>query len=218
MSAIAMITWMKSHYKLLLNAILGLIVASSISFGIISHNRANRLSEELKIANNNIEAYQDELNDSQQASGVLMLDMKKLKDYNDKLVHQLDSVSKKHNIKSSEILTAATQKQIIDVNKSKGVRGDIITILKDSIYKDSLQYNNLTKVYYTIGKDSVNIKLDVKNTQFLYVYKHKQYKNKKNFFQRLFTFDWKKETRYKYKIVNTNDIMKEDSIRVIQAI
>lgn len=218
MSAIAMITWMKSHYKLLLNAILGLIVASSISFGIISHNRANRLSEELKIANNNIEAYQDELDDSQQASGVLMLDMKKLKDYNDKLVHQLDSVSKKHNIKSSEILTAATQKQIIDVNKSKGVRGDIITILKDSTYKDSLQYNNLTKVYYTIGKDSVNIKLDVKNTQFLYVYKHKQYKNKKNFFQRLFTFDWKKEIRYKYKIVNTNDIMKEDSIRVIQAI
>lgn len=218
MSAIAMITWMKSHYKLLLNAILGLIVASSISFGIINHNRANRLSEELKIANNNIEAYQDELDDSQQASGVLMLDMKKLKDYNDKLVHQLDSVSKKHNIKSSEILTAATQKQIIDVNKSKGVRGDIITILKDSTYKDSLQYNNLTKVYYTIGKDSVNIKLDVKNTQFLYVYKHKQYKNKKNFFQRLFTFDWKKETRYKYKIVNTNDIMKEDSIRVIQAI
>ena len=218
MSAIAMITWMKSHYKLLLNAILGLVIASSISFGIISHNRANRLSEELKIANNNIEAYQDELDDSQQASGVLMLDMKKLKDYNDKLVHQLDSVSKKHNIKSSEILTAATQKQIIDVNKSKGVRGDIITILKDSIYKDSLQYNNLTKVYYTIGKDSVNIKLDVKNTQFLYVYKHKQYKNKKNFFQRLFTFDWKKETKYKYKIVNTNDIMKEDSIRVIQAI
>ena len=218
MSAIAMIKWMKSHYKLLLNAILGLVVASSISFGIISHNRANRLSEELKIANNNIEAYQDELDDSQQASGVLMLDMKKLKDYNDKLVHQLDSVSKKHNIKSSEILTAATQKQIIDVNKSKGVRGDIITILKDSTYKDSLQYNNLTKVYYTIGKDSVNIKLDVKNTQFLYVYKHKQYKNKKNFFQRLFTFDWKKETRYKYKIVNTNNIMKEDSIRVIQAI
>lgn len=218
MSAIAMITWVKSHYKLLLNAILGLVVASSISFGIISHNRANMLSEELKIANNNIEAYQDELDDSQQASGVLMLDMKKLKDYNDKLVHQLDSVSKKHNIKSREILTAATQKQIIDVNKSKGVRGDIITILKDSTYKDSLQYNNLTKVYYTIGKDSVNIKLDVKNTQFLYVYKHKQYKNKKNFFQRLFTFDWKKETRYKYKIVNTNDIMKEDSIRVIQAI
>ena len=30
--------------------------------------------------------------------------------------------------------------------------------------------------------------------------------------------DWKKETRYKYKIVNTNDVIKEDSVRVIQAI
>ena len=215
---VAIMQLIKNNWRMLRNIVFGLLVASSLSFGIFYHNKANKLSEELKIANNNIEAYQDIVSDSQQASGVLMLDMKKLKDYNDKLVHQLDSVSKKHNIKSSEILTAATQKQIIDVNKSKGVRGDIITILKDSTYKDSLQYNNLTKVYYTIGKDSVNIKLDVKNTQFLYVYKHKQYKNKKNFFQRLFTFDWKKETRYKYKIVNTNDIMKEDSIRVIQAI
>jgi len=37
----------------------------------------------------------------------------------------------------------------------------MITIIKNSTYKDSLQYNPLTKVYYTIGNDSVNIKLDV---------------------------------------------------------
>lgn len=218
MTAIAMMTWMKNHYKLLRNAILGLVVASSVSFGIINHNKANRLSEELKIANNNIEAYQDALNDSQQASGVLQLDMNKLKEYNDKLVQKLDSAAKSNGVKSKEIQVAATQKQIIDVSKSKGVGGDIITILKDSTYKDSLQYNPLTKVYYTIGKDSVNIKLDVQNTQFLYVYKHKQYKNKKNFFQRLFTLDWKKVIKYKYKIVNTNDVIKEDSVRVIESI
>ena len=208
----------KNNYKTLLNAIYGLLIAFCVASGIFYHNKANRLSQELKMANNNIEAYQDALNGAQQASGVLMLDMKKLKDYNDKLVHQLDSVSKKHNIKSSEILTAATQKQIIDVNKSKGVRGDIITILKDSVYKDSLQYNNLTKVYYTIGKDSVNIKLDVQNTQYLYVYKHREYKNKKNFFKRLITFDWKKKDVYKYTIHNTNDLLKEDSARIIEAI
>lgn len=213
-----MVTWIKNHYKLLRNAILGLLMASSVSFGIISHNKANRLSEELKIANNNIEAYQEALDGSQQASTVLKLDMKKLSEYNDKLIQKLDSAAKKNGIKSSEITTAATQKQIIDVSKSKGVGGDIITILKDSTYKDSLQYNDLTKVFYTIGKDSVNIKLDVQNTQFLYIYKHKQYKNKKNFFQRLFTLDWKKETRYKYKIVNTNDVIKEDSVRIIESI
>lgn len=144
--------------------------------------------------------------------------MNKLKEYNDKLVQQIDSVRKKKGIKSKEIQTAATQKQFIDVNKSKGVGGNIITIIKDSTYKDSIQYNNLTKVYYTIGKDSVNIKLNVDNTQYLYIYKHKEYKNKKNFFQRLFTLDWKKIQRYKYKIVNTNDLIKEDSVRVIESI
>lgn len=144
--------------------------------------------------------------------------MNKLKEYNDKLVQQIDSVRKKEGIKSKEIQTAATQKQFIDVNKSKGVGCNIITIIKDSTYKDSIQYNNLTKVYYTIGKDSVNIKLNVDNTQYLYIYKHKEYKNKKNFFQRLFTLDWKKIQRYKYKIVNTNDLIKEDSVRVIESI
>lgn len=208
----------KNNYKTLLNAICGLLIAFCVASGILYHNKANRLSQELKMANNNIEAYQDALSGAQQASGVLRLDMKKLKDYNDKLVQQLDSVRKTEKLKSKEIQVAATQKQIINVNKSNGVGGDIITILKDSVYKDSLQYNNLTKVYYTIGKDSVNIKLDVQNTQYLYVYKHREYKNKKNFFKRLITFDWKKKDVYKYKIRNTNDILKEDSIRIIEAI
>lgn len=213
-----LIQTIKKNYKLLLNAVLGLLTAFCLASGIFYHNKANRLSEELKIANNNIEAYQDALYGSQQASGVLRLDVKKLSEYNDKLVQQIDSIRKIQKVKKNEIQVAATQKQILNVNKSKGVGGDIITIIKDSTYKDSLQYNPLTKVYYTIGKDSVNIKLDVQNTQYLYVYKHREYKNKKNFFKRFITFDWKKKDVYKYKIHNTNDLLKEDSIKIIEAI
>lgn len=215
---IAIMQLIKNNWRMLRNTVLGLLVASSLSFGIIYHNKANRLSEELKIANNNIEAYQDIINDSQQASGVLKLDMNKLKEYNDKLIQQIDSIRKQNKIKSKELQVAATQKQILDVNKSKGVGGDIITIIKDSTYNDSIQYNDLTKIYYTIGKDSVNVRLKLDNTQYLYIYKHKEYKNKKNFFQRLFTFDWKKKYVYKYKIHNTNDLLKEDSVRVIESI
>ena len=213
-----LIQTIKKNYKLLLNAVLGLLTAFCLASGIFYHNKANRLSEELKMANNNIEAYQDALYGSQQASGVLRLDVKKLSEYNDKLVQQIDSIRKIQKVKKNEIQVAATQKQILNVNKSKGVGGDIITIIKDSTYKDSLQYNPLTKVYYTIGKDSVNIKLNVQNTQYLYVYKHREYKNKKNFFKRLITFDWKKKDVYKYKIHNTNDLLKEDSIKIIEAI
>ena len=213
-----LIQTIKKNYKLLLNAVLGLLMAFCLASGIFYHNKANSLSEELKMANNNIEAYQDALYGTQQASGVLRLDVKKLSKYNDKLVQQIDSIRKIQKVKKNEIQVAATQKQILNVNKSKGVGGDIITIIKDSTYKDSLQYNPLTKVYYTIGKDSVNIKLDVQNTQYLYVYKHREYKNKKNFFKRLITLDWKKKDVYKYKIHNTNDLLKEDSIKIIEAI
>lgn len=215
---VAIMQLIKNNWRMLRNIVLCLLVASSLSFGIFYHNKANKLSEELKIANNNIEAYQDIVNDSQQASGVLKLDMNKLKEYNDKLIQQIDSIRKQNKIKSKELQVAATQKQILDVNKSKGVGGDIITIIKDSTYNDSIQYNNLTKIYYTIGKDSVNVRLKLDNTQYLYIYKHKEYKNKKNFFQRLFTFDWKKKYVYKYKIHNTNDLLKEDSVRVIESI
>lgn len=215
---IAIMQLIKNNWRMLRNIVLSLLMASSLSFGIFYHNKANKLSEELKIANNNIEAYQDVINDSQQASGVLKLDMNKLKEYNDKLIQQIDSIRKQNKIKSKELQVAATQKQILDVNKSKGVGGDIITIIKDSTYNDSIQYNDLTKIYYTIGKDSVNIRLKLDNTQYLYIYKHKEYKNKKNFFQRLFTFDWKKKYVYKYKIHNTNDLLKEDSVRVIESI
>lgn len=215
---IAIMQLIKNNWRMLRNIVLSLLVASSLSFGIFYHNKANKLSEELKIANNNIEAYQDIVSDSQQASGVLKLDMNKLKEYNDKLIQQIDSIRKQNKIKSKELQVAATQKQILDVNKSNRVRGDIITIIKDSTYNDSIQYNDLTKIYYTIGKDSVNVRLKLNNTQYLYVYKHKEYKNKKNFFQRLFTLDWKKKYVYKYKIHNTNDLLKEDSVRVIESI
>ena len=81
---------------------------------------------------------------------------------------------------------------------------------------NNIQYNKYTTVYYTIGKDTVNIGLNLKNTQYLYTYKQKEYKNKKNFFKRLFTLDFKKVTHYKYKIINTNDLLKTSDVRIIE--
>ena len=90
-------------------------------------------------------------------------------------------------------------------------------ILKDTTYSDSIKYNDLTTVNYTIGKDTVSIGLDIRNTQYLYIYKRKEYKNKKNFLLRLITFDWKKITKYKYEILNTNDLLKTSDVRVVES-
>lgn len=168
------------------------------------------------MAQNNIEAYQGSLQGSQQANNVLKLTVEDLQSQNDKLIQQIDSVREELKIKSKQISTTATQRQFINVNNSKGVRGDIITILKDSIYKDSIKFNDLTTVRYTIGKDTINISLDIYNTQYLYIYTDREYKNKKSFIKRLFTFDFKKVNKYKYKIVNTNDLLQTEDVRIIE--
>ena len=201
--------------KSLFQAILSLCVGLLLWFGITTYKTNKKLSESLEMAQNNVEAYQELVNDSQQASNVLRLTVEQLQNSKDSVIQQLDSVRKELKIKPKQLRTAATQNQVINVIGSKGVRGDIL--VKDTIYTDSIKYNDLTNVYYTIGKDTVSIGLDIKNTQYLYVYKQREYKNKKNFFKRLFTLDFKKVDKYKYKIINTNDLLKSEDVRIVES-
>lgn len=218
MSIATIISWIVANRKSLFKAILGLSVGLLLAWGITLNNQNKKLSESLEMAQNNIEAYQGSLAGSQQANNVLKLDIETLHQQNDKLLNQIDSVREELKIKAKQVTTAATQTQTLSVNGGKGVEGDLIEILKDTTYNDSIKYNDLTTVYYTIGRDTVNIGIDLKNTQYLYVYSKKEYKNKKSFLKRLFTFDFKKVTKYKYEIVNTNDLLKTDDIRVVESI
>ena len=210
------LAWLVAHPKKLFKAFVGLSVALLLAWGITLSHQNKKLSESLEMAQNNIEAYQGSLQGSQQANNVLQLNVNELQQYNDNLVHQLDSVRNKLKIKAKHVKTAATQTQTIDVIGSKEIKQDITTMLKDTIYNDSIQFNDLTSVYYAISKDTVSIKLNIKNTQYLYVYTEKHYKNKKSFLKRLFTLDFKKVKTTKYKIENTNDIIQTDDVKVIE--
>lgn len=220
MNSAMILSWLISHKKIAIKALLSLLVGLLVVFSINIYKQNKRLSKSLEMAQNNIEAYQGILNGSQQANNVLKLDMSQLQNVNDSLIHKIDSVRKELKLKPKVIRTTATQTQTIYVTASKGVRGqDIIkTIQKDTVYKDTILINPLTKIDYTIGKDTVSVNLDIKNQQFLYVYKKRQYKNKKSFIKRLFTLDFKKVDMYKYQIVNTNDIIKTSDVRVIESI
>lgn len=140
--------------------------------------------------------------------------MESLKNSKDSVIARLDSVMKANKIKPKQVTSAATQTQTLDVTQSKSTEGKIE--VKDSIYIDSIYYNNLTKVYYTIKKDSIDIRLKLDNTQYLYTFKTRVYKNQKKFINRLLTLDFKKVDRYKYKIINTNDLLKESDVRIIE--
>ena len=224
----AIIKWVLTHKKIAVDAILSLCVALSLLWGITLHNKNKKLSESLELSQNNIEAYQGVVSASQQANNVLKLDIENLRDTNDKLLHKVDSIMQENDINAKNVHTIATQGQSIDVYSSRGVGGQVTLpkdtiVTKDTVYvqdrilKDSILFNDLTKVHYSIDKDSIRIRLDIHNSQYLYIYTKREYKNKKNFFQRLFTFDWKKVTKYKYKLVNTNDLIKEDEVRIIES-
>lgn len=204
-----------ANRKTLFKAVSWLSVGLLLLFSITTYKQNKKLSESLEMSQNNVEAYQELYNDSQQASNVLKLTVEQLQNSKDSVIQKLDSVRKELKIKPKQIKTAATQTQVINVIKSKGVKGDIL--VKDTIYTDSIQYNPLTTVHYTIGKDTVSIGLNVENTQYLYIYTTKEYKNKKNFIKRLFTLDFKKVKKYKYKIVNTNDLLKNDDVRIVES-
>lgn len=212
---IAILKKLIANRKTLFKAISLLSVGLLLSFSINTYNQNKKLSESLEQSQNNVEAYQELYNDSQQASSVLKLTIDQLQNSKDSVIQKLDSVRKELKLKPKQIKTAATQTQVINVIKSKGVKGDIL--VKDTIYTDSIQYNPLTTVHYTIGKDTVSIGLNVENTQYLYIYTTKEYKNKKNFIKRLFTLDFKKVKKYKYKIVNTNDLLKNDDVRIVES-
>lgn len=212
---IAILKKLIANRKTLFKAISLLSVGLLLSFSINTYKQYKKLSESLEQSQNNVEAYQELYNDSQQASSVLKLTIDQLQNSKDSVIQKLDSVRKELKLKPKQIKTAATQTQVINVIKSKGVKGDIL--VKDTIYTDSIQYNPLTTVHYTIGKDTVSIGLNVENTQYLYIYTTKEYKNKKNFIKRLFTLDFKKVKKYKYKIVNTNDLLKNDDVRIVES-
>lgn len=212
------IAWLLKNYKTLFGAVLGLSVALLVAWGVILHKQNKRLSERLEMASNNIEAYENIIAGNEQQNNVLQLSIQSLRNSNDSLLHQLDSVSKAHGIKTQHLNTAATQTQTVSVNGGKGVEVDLIEVLKDTTYSDSIQFNEQTKVSYTIGKDTVYVGIDVKNTQYLYIFKKKEYKNKKKFLKRLFTLDFKKIWKNRYEIINTNDLMQTSDVRIVEIV
>ena len=204
------LTWLVVHRNKLVKAILGLSVGVLLAWGTALSKQNKKLSESLERAQNNIEAYQGSLAGSQQANNVLRLTVDELQTQKDKLVHEIDSVRKQLKIKPKQINTAATQTQIINVIQSKE--------RNDSIREDTIKFNDLTTVTYRIAKDSITVGLDIHNKQYLYMFQDRHYVNKKSFLKRLFTWDWKKITEYKYEIINTNDLIKTDSVKVVEIV
>lgn len=212
-----LLKWILKHKNIAVKAIYGLFVGLLLFCSTLLYKQNKRLSESLELAQNNVEVYQGIANGANEQNGVLKLTVDQLKQANDSLLNEMAVKANKNSIKLANVNTAATQHQSILVNGAKGVGGDTIYIYNDTgTHSDSIRFNDLTVVYYNISKDTVDISLQLDNTQYLYTFKHKEWKNKKNFLKRLFTLDFKKVWKYTYQIINTNDLINTSDVRVVE--
>ena len=130
-------------------AICGLAVAISIAFNIFLWKTNKKLSAGLETAQNNIESYEGILSNNIEKNRTLTYTVQQLQNSNDKLIQQLDSVIQNNKIKASKVNTAATQTQEIIVTTNRGVKEESIQInTPTKHYKDSIQFNEYTKVQY----------------------------------------------------------------------
>lgn len=196
-----------------MNIIRVLIIAGITYLGLSNYvlrSKVSKLDKELGNARNNIEAYQSIVNGKQDENRVLKLTIEDFKQSKDSLLQELSKAKDQLKIKDNKLKEAYT----------------VSTLLTDTLVQEipvdrdfyvELKSNPLT----TIKISRVNTKItcipEIYNRQDLIVCEEKVWRNKrKNFFQRLIRFDFKKDKIEQYKIINSNDDIRVLDTRVIK--
>lgn len=199
------ISWFTKNSKLL--AVTIIMILSAIF--VIQSKQLKDKDTEINRLQNNCLFYE------QQAAGIannnrtLQLTIDDLIESNDSIIKELNAARKELKIKDKELSQAQTQSQVMQY--------DTVVVVNDCDFSEVIKPNELTSI--TINKkDSIlTTKLDIRNVQTLFITNRKEYIRKyKNWFVRLFRFDFKKRINSTYQIHNSNDLIKTDNVRIIE--
>lgn len=198
------ISWLSKNFKVLAVFIIGIFAA----FIVLQHNQLKDKNKEIDRLNNNILYYQEQQDTLQNDNRVLRLTVDEFKDSKDSIVQQLNNVRKELNIKDKQLEQAQSQTQQIIV--------DTAIVVKQDNFKEVIRPNELTSIIIAKTDSILTAKIDIKNTQTLFLSSKKEYKRKyKNWFRRLLKFDFKKQRVYRYTIKNSNELIKVTDTRLI---
>lgn len=192
--------------------LLGLVLVTGyFSYNMYKQNGV--LDAKLGNEINNRMQYQAMVNNKENDNRVLRLNISDLSHSNDSLIQSLNETRKSLKIKDNAL------KQALSV--STVIRDTITIVLPDSLkqsvdFTAKLEHNPLTT--FTIGRvDGKAFCIpEIYNRQDLFIHSRKEYRNKKNFFQRLFTLDWKKDKINRYNIINSNLAIQVLNTRIIE--
>lgn len=159
---------------------------------------------------NNLEQYQSLAGNFQNDNRVLQLTARDFKYSNDSLLKQIDKYKKELKIKDKELKSVSSVQTVIRDTLTQTVP------VEQKNFEVELKPNDLTSVVVSRKDSILTAILDIQNEQIVYISQKKEWRNKyKNFFQRLFHFDFKKDRVSRYKIQNTNDLIRVTNTRII---
>lgn len=196
-----------------MNWLRSLILILLLYFGLSSlyySSRVKKLDKELSIALNNSRQYESLLDQNKNDNRVLQLTINDFKNSNDSLVKVIADQKKKLSIKDKELDQAMSVKTVL--------RDTITQIIpvKEKDFLVELKPNQLTTIKIQRVDSILTCIPEIYNTQDLFIYSRKEYRNKrKNFFDRLIHFDFKKDKIKRYQIINTNNLIQVENTRII---
>lgn len=198
------ISWLSNNFKVLAVFIIGIFAA----FVVLQHNQLVNKNKEIDRLNNNILYYQEQQDTLKNDNRVLRLTIDEFKDSKDSIITQLNDVRKELKIKDKQLEQAQSQTQQIIV--------DTAIIVKEDNFEKVIKPNELTSIIIAKTDSILTAKIDIKNTQTLFLSSKKEYKRQyKNWFRRLLKFDFKKQRVYRYTIKNSNELIKVTDTKLI---
>ena len=191
------------------NVIAVVIIMMLTAFLFIYHNKLEYANNRLDAVQSNYEYYMNKSSNVEEQNKTLQFTLNDYKETNDSLITEIKATQKKLKIKEKELKQTQMQKQEI--------KHDTTLIVKSNDFELVIKPNSLTSIIINKQDSLLTHKLDIKNTQTLYVTNKRVYKNTyKNWFSRLLHFDWKKKNDFRYQIHNSNDLIHITDSRLIE--
>lgn len=198
------IGWFQKNIKIMAVIIISILAAIIFYQG----KQIKEKNREIDRVTNNTLFYQEQLSDKDEEIRTLNLSIDEFKNTNDSIIQNIVNIQEELKIKDKELKQAQSQNQEINI--------DTTIVVGDKDFEKEIKPNELTSLII-IKKDSIlTAKINIQNTQTLFISNKREYKNQyKNWFRRLIHFDFKKKDVYKYQIHNSNPLIEVKETRLI---
>jgi hypothetical protein len=193
------------------------VITSLVVYSNILQHSYNNLNDDYGQVLSNVTAYQSLINDNQNNTRVLSLKLADLSHSNDSVILELSETRKSLKRAENDLKWASTSTNTI--HDTIVVKVPVVEPLPTPNICDfelTVTSDPQTAITVIRRADSLVVIPNIINTADLFITDTKIWRNpNKNFFKRLFTWDWRKDIVQEFDIINSNKDIKTTNVRVI---